>query len=178
VQPLTPALAAATGAGSGVIVSWIDPSGPAAGVVSASDVIDAVGSEPVASVEAWQARIARLTANESIVLRVRHQNQVGEVRVTAGAAIAPPAPPADRSPGLTLRTLPRIGATITRVDVDSPAARAGLQAGDLLTLVNDVRAPTAAQATRALATASRDRPIVLGVTRGSTHRLLTLERTW
>jgi S1-C subfamily serine protease len=177
-QPLTPALAAATGAKTGVIVSWVDPNGPAAGVVSVSDVIDRIGNDAVSTVEEWQARTARLVANESTVLGVRRQNEIREVRVTASAAIAPPVAQSDRSPGLTLRTLPRVGATVTRVDSDSPAARAGLQVGDVLTLVGGVQAPTAAQAARELAAAARDRPILLGLNRGATHYLLALERTW
>ncbi|HWF83891.1 MAG TPA: PDZ domain-containing protein [Vicinamibacterales bacterium] len=177
-QPLTPGLAAATGAKAGVIVSWVDPNGPAAGVVSVSDVIDRIGNDAVSTVEEWQAHAARLVANESIVLGVHHQNQIREVRMTASAAIAPAVAQSDRSPGLTLRTLPRVGATVTRVDPDSPAARAGLQVGDVLTLVGGVQAPTAAQAAHELAIAVRERPILIGLNRGATHYILALERTW
>jgi hypothetical protein len=178
VQPLTPALAAAAGVNTGVIVSWVDPAGPAAGLVNVSDVVDRIGDEPVATTEDWQATTARLAANQSIVLGVRRQHEARDVRLTARAAAAPPAAAPDRSPGLTLRTVARIGAAIVRVDTDSPAARAGLQSGDVLTLVGDVESPTAAQATRALAAAARERPILLGVMRGSSHRLVALERTW
>jgi S1-C subfamily serine protease len=177
VQPLTPALAAATGASTGVVVSWVDPAGPAADAVSVGDVIDRIGDEAMTTIEHWQARTARLTAGESIVLEVRHQNAVRTAGVTVRPVVAAPAA-GDSSPGLTLRTAPRVGATIVRVEPDSPAGRAGLVVGDVLTLVGDIQTPTAAQATRALASASRDRPMVIGVLRAGTHRVLTLERTW
>jgi S1-C subfamily serine protease len=177
VQPLTPALAAATGASTGVVVSWVDPAGPAADAVSVGDVIDRIGDEAMTTIEHWQARTARLTAGESIVLEVRHLNAVRTAGVTARAMVAAAAA-GDGSPGLTVRTTPRVGATIVRVEPDSPAARAGLVVGDVLTLVGDVQSPTAAQVTRALASASRDRPMVIGILRAGTHRVLTLERTW
>jgi len=178
VQPLTPALAAAAGVNTGVIVSWVDPNGPAAGLVNVSDVVDRVGEEKVTTAEDWQALTARLAANESVVVGIRRQHEMRDVQLTAEAVGPPPAPTPDRSPGLTLRTDPQIGAAVVRVDADSPAARAGLQSGDVLTLVGDIQTPTAAQVTHALATAARERPILLGVMRGSSHRLVALERTW
>jgi hypothetical protein len=178
VQPLTPALAAATGATTGVIVTWVDPQGPAAGAVMAADVVERVDDETIATPEYWRARVNRLKAGEVVVLGIRRGSETIVVSITASLKTAPVAAAADRSPGLTLRTVPRIGASIARVDEGSPAARAGLEPGDVLTLVDDVQAPTAAQAARALAAAPRGRPIIVGFTRAGTHRLLTIERTW
>ncbi len=180
VQPLTPALAAATGAAAGVIVAWVDPHGPAAELVSVADVVERIGDEPVATLEQWRARVARLNSDETVVLGIRRRNQTMEVRVTASSVVpaSSSAVVGDRSPGLVLRTLPRVGAAVARVEPGSPAARAGLEVGDVLTLVGDVQAPSAAQITRALAAAPRGRPIVIGFTRAGSHRVLALERTW
>ena len=42
VQPLTPSIAAGTGASAGVVVTWVDPQGPASGQLAVTDVIDQV----------------------------------------------------------------------------------------------------------------------------------------
>jgi len=178
VQLLTPALAAATGATAGVIVTWVDPQGPAAGAVMAADVVERIDGEAIATPEDWRARVNRLSADEVVVLGIRRGSETKVMPIKASLVTVPVASTADRSPGLTLRTVPRTGATITRVDEGSPAARAGLEPGDVLTLVGDVRAPTAAQAARALAAAPRGRPVIVGFTRAGAHRLLTIERTW
>jgi hypothetical protein len=178
VQPLTPALAAATGATAGVIVTWVDPQGPAAGAIMTADVVERIDDQTIATPEYWRARVNRLKAGDVVALGIRRGNENTVVPITAGPMIAPVAATADRSPGLTLRTVPKIGASIARVDEGSPAARAGLEPGDVLTLVGDVQAPTAAQAARALAAMPPGRPVIVAFTRAGTHRLLTIERTW
>ena len=65
-----------------------------------------------------------------------------------------------------------------RVDRGSAAWDAGLQAGDVLTVVAGIEAPTAAQAARAFAAAAPSRPVVIGFTRADAHHVLALERTW
>ncbi len=175
VQGLTPALSAATGAAAGVIVTWVDAQGPAAGVLAAGDTIDAVEGEPVAMLDEWMAQTARLSDQASVALRVHRRGEVLEVRLTARADVnAGRARPL----GLTLRTVPQIGVAVVRVDSGSAASQAGLQAGDVLTLIDDLTAPTAAQALRAFAAVSPDRPILVGFTRGDAHRATALERTW
>ena len=47
-----------------------------------------------------------------------------------------------------------------------------------LTVVGDVAAPTAAQASRAFATAPTDRPVMVAFSRGRTHHLIAVEKTW
>ena len=39
-QPLTPALRSAVRAGRGVVVTWVDPEGPAAGALRTTDIIE------------------------------------------------------------------------------------------------------------------------------------------
>lgn len=174
VQPLTAAIAAATGASVGVVVSWVDPQGPAGRDLRVADVVESVDAKPTTTLEHWTARIARLTDGESLVISVRRGGGVRDVRLTASAATEGK----ERPLGLTLRTIPRIGVGILRVDAGSAAAAAGLQIGDVLTVVGDIGAPTAPQALRVFATASRERPVFVAVTRAGIHRVFALERTW
>src|SRR5262249_32809876 len=47
VQPLTSAISAGAGVPSGVVVTWVDPHGPAAGRVNVTDIIEAVDGEKI-----------------------------------------------------------------------------------------------------------------------------------
>jgi S1-C subfamily serine protease len=172
VQALTPAIASVAGAGAGVVVTWVDPQGGAADKLAVTDVIETIGGEVVATLEHWEARLARLAAGDSLVLRVRRRGEVQEIQVTAGAA--PPTPAEARPLGLTMRAIPRIGVEIVRVDPGSAAARAGIEAGDVVTLVGEIERPTPAQVTREFRSAPDDRPLLVGVTRGGGHRVLAL----
>jgi S1-C subfamily serine protease len=175
VQPLTPAIAAASGAAAGVVISWVDPRGPAAGKLRVAEIIEIVDGVPTSTPDHWRARAGRVTDGEPVVLRVRRQETVREVRLAAGPVADTP----QRGRlGMTLRTLPGVGVEVLRIDADSAALDAGLQTGDVLTVLGDLEAPTAAQASRAFAAATTERPIVIGFTRAGTHRVLALTRTW
>jgi hypothetical protein len=175
VQPLTPALAARTGAANGAVVTWVDPYGPAAGQLDVADVIERIDGVAVSNVEHWLSRAQRMREGDSTLLVVRRGGATRDVRL---AAVAATTLPGKIALGLTLRTAHRAGAAIVQVDPDSAAARAGLQVGDILTLVDSISAPTAAQASRLFAAAARERPVLIGYTRGATHRVLALARTW
>jgi S1-C subfamily serine protease len=135
-------------------------------------VIETIGDEVVASVEHWEARLARLGGGDSLVLGVRRRGERLEVEITA--ADAPPVPSETDSLGLTMRAVPSVGVEIVRVDSGSAAARAGIEAGDLVTLIGEVERPTPAQVTQAFRAVPDDRPILMGVTRGDRHRVLAL----
>lgn len=174
VQTLTPKLAMGTGASYGVVIAWVDPAGPAAGLVGVADVIEAIDRRAIATETEWRARAARLSEGDALLLTVRRQGQVQNVRLVATARTPPAAAPL----GLTLRTVPRVGAVIERVAARSPAERAGLRTGDLLTLVGDRTAPTATQALRAFAAASAERPLVVGFTRDAAHHVIAMDKRW
>lgn len=174
VQPLTPALAAATDAATGVIVVWVDPLGPAARQVVVGDAIEAIDGKHVPTLDHWTAYAARLSDGQSVALGVRRRGATVDVSVIARAATQQ----ADRPLGLTFRTVPRVGAAVVRVDSGSAASDAGLRVGDVITLVGDLAAPSAEQASRAFATATRDRPMLVGMTRDAEHHVLALTRTW
>lgn len=171
VHDLSPALVTATGARTGVIVSRVYPDGPAAAAFSATDVIEAANGEPVASMDDWRAISARLRPGASIALTVRRREKVFNVTLTAAAP--PPAQTVRQPLGLTLRSVPALGAEVVDVATPSSAGRAGLLAGDLIVAIGDIQRPTPAQVTRAFAAAS-DRPVLAVIARGERHQVVAL----
>jgi hypothetical protein len=171
VQGLTPALAAVTGASSGVVVAWVDRAGAAQGKVDVGDVIEAVDGRALSGRAEWDALAARLTAGGTIALRVRRGGKVEEVALTAEAAAAPSA-----TLGLTLRSRAREGAEIVEVAAGSAGDRAGLAAADVITRIGEVRAPGPRQVTRAFAGLRPGGRVLVGVSRGAAHLVTTLER--
>jgi hypothetical protein len=172
-QPLTPALASNTGAQAGVVLTWVDPQGPAAGQLNVTDVIVAVGDEPLSTYEQWRARTARLTVGESIVLSVRRGGQVQTVTIAAHPVSAPTEP---RPLGLTTRTIQRVGVEVLRVAPASAAALAGIEPGDVITSIGDRKAPTSEEARRVFEATSDDGSVLVAITRGASHHVLLLKK--
>jgi S1-C subfamily serine protease len=173
VQPLTPGVASGTGAQTGVVVTWVDPQGSAAGQLDVADVIEAVDNDSPLTYEDWRARATRLTVGQTISLRVKRRNEVHSVTLTASRPAAPQLP---RELGLTMRAVQTTGAEVLRVDPASAAALAGIQPGDVITVIGDRKAPTPAEVRRRFAAAELDRPVLVAVTRGTVHRVLTLQK--
>jgi len=173
-QALTPDVAAATGASLGAVVTWVDPTGPAAKDIEVTDVIEGVDAEAVTTLEHWEARQSRLAEGETVVLKVRRSGKVRDVALTAAAV---PAPAHTASLGLTLRPVPRVGVEVVRVEPGSAAFRARLEAGDVITRFGDIDAPSVAQVSRMFAATSDGRPVLAGVTRGDAHLVVALERS-
>jgi S1-C subfamily serine protease len=171
VQGLTASIVAATGAASGVVATWVNQNGPASGLL-VGDVIEAVDAQPLGR-EEWDVRMARLAAGQTLTLRVRSRGQVREVALVAAPVSEPPAP---RPFGLALRQRRRLGAEVVRVEPASVAARAGLTAGDLITVIGGVYAPTPAQVARSFSSMPNGQPLLVGVTRGDAHFVTTVER--
>ena len=173
-RPLTPALASTTGAQAGVVVTWVDPQGPAAGQLDVTDVIVEVSGEPLSTYEQWRARTARLTVGEAIVLGVRQGGEVQSVTLTA----RPVSTPAEPKPllGLTMRNLPRVGVEVLGVAPASVAALAGVEPGDVITIIGEDQAPTPADVTRVFASAPDDQSVLVAVTRGPSHHVLLLKK--
>jgi S1-C subfamily serine protease len=173
-QAITPALATLTGTNAGVIVTWVDRAGPAAGTVRVGDVIEAIDGQPIATRKHWDAWRARLRAGTGAAIRLRRGADLVEKTLTA-AAVAPRLP-SDRSLGLGLRARRGIGVEVVSVESDSAAAAAGLAAGDLITLWGDIESPTAAQLTRAFAALPAGGRVMAAFTRGDTHHVTAVQR--
>lgn len=171
IQALTGAVGAASGARQGVIVSWVEPDGPADGQLRVGDVIEALDGMPIGR-DTWEVRMARLTEGETVAAQVRRRDDTFAAHLVAAAVAAPAARPL----GLTLRRRAGLGAEVVGVDRASAAERAGLSSGDLITLVGDIHAPSPAQVTRAFASTPDGQPVMIAITRGETHFLTALER--
>lgn len=173
VQSLTPPIAAITGSHSGVVVTSVEDDGPPVDQLRPGDVIEAIDGQAVPSSQHWNARVARVSPGDRLVLRIRRGGELRDVTVVAAA---PETPTDSGQLGLTLRGRAGVGAEVVRVVRGSAADRAGLAAGDLITLVADIAAPSAAQVMRAFASESAGQPVMMAVTRGNTHLVTTLAR--
>jgi hypothetical protein len=170
VQPLTRKLASATGATGGVIISWVDPDGPSAGALQIGDVIEEAGGERLTS-QQWAVRAARLAPGETVTLRARRGGEVHEVSVVAASARPQPG---ITSLGLTLRAVPGTGSEVIRTAPLTAADRAGLEPGDVITLAGARAAPTPAQVRDAFAVDPEGQGVLVGVTRGTAHRVVVV----
>jgi hypothetical protein len=174
VQGLTSDVAAATGATRGVVVTSVSAAGPAAGLLAIADVIESVDGQTVWTPEHWYVRVARLGSGEVLTLQVRRSGQLRDVQLRAAVATASQSD--GRSLGLRMRRAPGAGTEILDVEANSAAARAGLAAGDVVTLVGDVASPTPAEVRETYGAAPEGRPVLVGVTRGGNRFVTTLTR--
>jgi serine protease Do len=173
VQSLNPALQTAIGTAAAVAVAWVDPDGPAAGQLAAADVLQQIDDQQLTSLDDWRARVERLSAGESVHLRLQRKGEVLDATLTARER---PIEPAAAQPlGLRLRTRPRLGAEVTAVDDHSAAARAGLRPGDVITRFGDDTAPTAEDVRRVFG-AEGTTPVLAVIGRGDRHLLVAIER--
>jgi S1-C subfamily serine protease len=171
VQALTTPLAAATNATAGVIVAFVDPEGVAAKAVDVGDVIEQVNGTVIGTPLGWDVFWSRLPPGTPVMLRVRHRDVTGDVLLT----VPPPAARPDGL-GLTLTRQPGRGSRVLRIDTGGAADRAGLEAGDIITLAGEQQAPSPAQVRRIFEATPKGSVVLIGLTRGSTHRLVTLTR--
>jgi hypothetical protein len=173
VQALTEPVASVTGAKAGVVVTWLRRDGPASGTLTVGDVIEAVDGSELVNRQQWDARMLRLAAGETLALRVRRG---GEVRDTLINVAAIDAGAGSGALGLALRRRAGVGAEVTSIQTTSVADRAGLSAGDIITLFGDVEAPSPSQVARLFASLRPGERVIVAVTRGETHYVTTLGR--
>lgn len=172
VVPLTPSLTRATGASTGVVVTWRDARSPSLGILNVGDVIEAVDDRPVVSMQDWRAQTLRLSAQQALRLQVRRRGVVHQLSVTTVTRA-----PVLRSArlGLELRRVTG-GSEVVRVEAGSIAHDAGLRPGDLVVQADDAMAPTPAAVRQLFAASHAKRPLLLAVSRDGAHLLLTLEK--
>jgi S1-C subfamily serine protease len=173
VQALTDPVALVTGADVGVVVTFVRPDGPAAERLMVGDVIEEVDGRPLVSREEWNVRMSRLSVDDVLNARVRRRGELVDVALVAAS---PPVPLVTRTLGLTLRRRTGIGAEVIRVEPASAGSRAGLIVGDVVTLIEDLQAPTPVQVTRSFAALREGQRVMVAVTRGTDHFVATLQR--
>jgi membrane-associated protease RseP (regulator of RpoE activity) len=172
VQALSPAVTSVTGAGTGVIITWVDPEGPAANQLKVADVIETIADRALETPEQWQAQVGRLAPGETVLLRVRRNRTVQDVSLTAGPPLTPSTPP---ELGLTTREVRGTGTEVLRVEPGSAAARAGIVPGDIITFIGGIDAPTPVLVSRTFTRAPPEQPLLVAVTRNGTRHILVLQ---
>ena len=165
VQPLTSSLVKATGATGGLIVTWVDPGGPAAGALNAGDVIETANGAAMATVDHWDVQIARLGAGQTLIIGVYAAGGTRGVSVVASAAACD---------GSRIARADAAGRAGDRRRSDSHRARFLRRSGRpscrrVVTRVNSTAAPTPAQVRQAFG-AARERPLIVAFTRGRAAR--------
>ncbi len=152
IQELTPALARAFGVEKkGVLVNQVIAGQPAerAGL-KAGDVIVGFDGMTVEDVRDLQRKVGRTAIGTTALVKLMRKGNPEELTVRVGQLPEPSAPTPERPKkelGLTVEALDQEkakkfklkedeGLVVTEVAKDSPAARAGLQPGDLIKEVN------------------------------------------
>ena len=153
IQDLNQTLASSFGLQrpDGALVASVAPDSPAAGAgLKAGDVVTEVNGEPITSSGALSSRIGLMTPGETVHLKVWRDKASKDVAVKlVGAedvtqtADAGSAEPGQGQLGLALRPLTREERAQAHVDhglvienAAGPAARAGIEEGDVLLAVN------------------------------------------
>lgn len=172
IAPLSPALIKATGVASGVIVSRVDPAGPAATTVRVGDVVTALDSHTVHTPADWQVHTGRLQADHAVSLRIHQSGNVSEVALVPVSRL-----PGDAEAALGLELgAGSAGAEVVRVTPRSAAERAGLRVGDRITLIGTVTAPSPAVVRRTFSGLANGTAVVVGIERQGQPHVLALEK--
>jgi serine protease Do len=172
IDALTARLAIAAGAETGVVVTWVDPTGIAAMTLRAGDVIQAIDDMEVTNAEQWRVRAARVGVGETVTLRVTRRGAQRTVQLDM-----PPSPEQSANTlGLTMRGVAGVGAEVMRVERGSAADQAGIVAGDLVAAIDSVTAPTPSQVSSAFASIQRGDLLIAAIRRGGAHRVVAIQR--
>jgi hypothetical protein len=173
---LTAPLIAATGADHGAVVAYVRPNGPANGLLQIGDVVLSAGGLRVLSAEALTIKAARTAPGTPLPLEILRRESTSTVTVRV-AALPERAvlPSASGMLGLTLRATAD-GAQVVRVADASAAQAATIAAGDVITAVGDVAAPSPAAVERAFRVAAPGAYLLVGVRRGASHIVIGLQK--
>ncbi|HVJ55260.1 MAG TPA: trypsin-like peptidase domain-containing protein [Aliidongia sp.] len=201
IQQVTPEIASAIGEDAsspkGALVAAIDPKGPAAkSGLEVGDVIQKFGGKRIDKVNDLPHFVGETKAGESVKLAVLRQGKEVDVDIRVGhldeTQVASNDSGGEASKtaalGVTLTKLnPEIrqrlklgkdasGALISRVAQDSPAANAGLEAGDVIQQINGqkIGGPDEASEKVAMAAKDKDKPLLLLVNRHGTESFIAV----
>ncbi|MGH9256317.1 MAG: PDZ domain-containing protein [Vicinamibacterales bacterium] len=171
VQELTEPIARATGVSTGVVVTEVVPAGPSAGALAVGDVLEAADGTPLETPLDWRAVASRVTAGQSVTVRVRRRGETRELTLVA-------LPVLHRAPalGLGLRNIRGTGSAVTEVEAGSMADRAGLRVGDVITLAGNTKAPTPATVRGIVERASTGEAVLVAFVRDGAHAVTALEK--
>jgi S1-C subfamily serine protease len=169
VQDLTAAIAASTKTASGVIVTWVDPNGPASDTIAVGDVIESVDGQPVPTAFAWEARMRRLVAKVAVHVKRHRSGEAADVTVMSRHI------PHSSDLGLAL-VRSGMGSRVVRVAEGSAGQRAGLQPDDVLTAVGTSPALLPEDLREQFGVLPPKGTLLISVARGDGHHIAVLAR--
>ena len=169
VQPMTPALALATGAMSGVVIAEVSNEGVAAGRLQPGDVVTNMDEHVVEGPERFLVELGvRLAAGPVRLTGMRTAKPFETVLAVAGES------PANPRNELSLEAMPRTGTRILDVPDGSVFARAGLEAGDVIVGAGVTEAPPPDTLRRLINAIPRGSSLLLTVRRGGRQHIAAL----
>lgn len=175
VQALSSALARAAAVPTGVMVNYVDSSGPAAGAVQAGDVVQSIDGIPITTVAGFQVIAQTREQGRTVTLGIVRRGSPTTVQVTA-ADRSQRTPQSPGGLGAVLRSVAGAGAEVVTVVSDGVAARAGLLRGDIITSVDGRVAPDVSVIERAFRSTPSGAALLTAIQRGTQHRILALEK--
>jgi serine protease Do len=180
VRDLPPREGAAEDASGGVQVTEVDPGSPAARAgIQRGDRVEAVNGYAPQSAEEFRFRVRDLDLGAAAKLELSRGGRRLEASLTAVELTAAQALElVQRKVGIAVgdeRTPRGPVVVVRRIAAGSPAAEAGLAAGDLLREVNSAEVGTVADFQRAAARARRSGQLVLLVQRGYAAERIAFE---
>src|SRR5690606_26849644 len=188
VQTVTPELAEALDLSveRGALISQVEPGSAAEKIgLEPGDVIVAVDGREVGDGDDLRNRIGLLRVGSEVTIAYVRDGERRSVKATIGPAPDQRATrggaPLERLAGADLRDLDRghpqygrvQGVYVASVQPGSPAARAGLAAGDIILGVNRAAVRSVAELTQALDAAGQG-PVALNILRGSRRLYLVM----
>ena len=147
------------GSAIGVLAASVQPGGPAeAAGLKDGDIITHLNDSPVQTADQLVRDIGACTVGEQSVVRILRNDSENTLRAVVGdrgtqmrlAALAN----SFRWRGLAMQDIPEGGASVVSVEPDSPAGRAGIIAGDVVTAIGQ-RTVGSVQQFRSLITPQR-----------------------
>jgi membrane-associated protease RseP (regulator of RpoE activity) len=175
VQPLDPALRAATGTQAGVVVSYVHPAGPSSHLLAPADVITAVGNIPIQAPSDYTAALTQLSPGAPVDIGIVRSTEAATVTLTP-VARGSLADGGGNDLGLELRAVKGAGSESVRVAPRSAAARAGIQTGDLITGIGSVDAPDPRGVAKAFDDAAPGQHLIVRIERGTMHIVVALTK--
>lgn len=177
LEALTPVLARATGADRGVVVTHVDPTGPAAKAMQSGDVVQSIDGAAVSAPAGFRVQEAGLAPGATVTISgVRRRSPLEVTVVAADAAALDAAATPNDDLGLVSRSVAGAGVEVVTVRERSAAALAGLAPGDLIVAIDGQPDPNTAGLARRYRAAEAGRPLLLTVQRGPRHHVLALEK--
>ena len=172
IQPLTPELATSFGLErqTGVLVNQVLADGPAAQAgIRRGDILLTLGGKEVKGVRELQLLVASAPVGETVAVEILREGkrQTLQVRVAPQDSGTLASAPANQIEvfGLQVVAEPGSGVLVAAVDPAGPAARAGVQPGDLILVLNQEEISDLASFNRAVKRAENARNAVMLIQR-------------